>query len=215
MALPRLATGIDEVERGRAVDAGMVLHAAKSTMGICLQPQDDSLELCTWPAALKPQAEALYRIGRAQRLMAFVAEHPGAWQASPAVHLAFHNARPAQRLHLDCHLDIAEYVRRWSGDDFAESGRTATTRSERTCGPGFGSASTSAPKMTSGSMHSASASATATSICVPPAPPSMRSLPTPTNAKPTFVKSNATAGPCPKAPTADATARPSLPARHG
>ena len=54
--------------------------------------------------------------------MDFVAEHPGAWQASPLVNLAFHNARPAQRLDLDCHLDITEYVRRWSGDDFARIG---------------------------------------------------------------------------------------------
>ena len=43
--------------------------------------------------------------------------------------------------------------------------------------------------------------------------PCSPSLPTPTNAKPTSAKSNGPARTCPKAPTADATAGPSPPAR--
>ena len=87
--------------------------------GSPLQQQADSLALYTWPAELKPQARAPYRTGRAQRLLDFVAEHPGAWQAKPNVHLAFPHAPVDQRLYMDCHLDITEYVHRWSGNNFA------------------------------------------------------------------------------------------------
>lgn len=72
------------------------------------------------PAELKPQAKVLYRTGKAQRLMDFVAEHPRAWQIAPNVHLAFFNAPDGQRLYMHCHLEITEYVHRWSGNDFAQ-----------------------------------------------------------------------------------------------
>jgi hypothetical protein len=125
MAVLREATGIDDVkpERLPQVGAVVMLDAAirtKSTQRISLQQHAESLALYTWPAELKLQAEALYRTGRAQRLMDFVAEHPGAWQARPNVHLAFRNAPDAQRLYPHCHLEIAEYVHRWSGSDFAQ-----------------------------------------------------------------------------------------------
>jgi hypothetical protein len=125
MALLREATGINEVEPDRRpwIGAVLMLDAAiktKSTQRICLQQQAEGLTLGTWPAELKPQAEALYRTGRAQQLMDLVAGHPQVWRARPNVHLAFRNARPAQRLYLHCHLEIAEYIRRWSGNDFAQ-----------------------------------------------------------------------------------------------
>jgi hypothetical protein len=94
----------------------------KSTQRISLQQQDDSLALSTFPAELKPQAKALYQNGKAQRLMDFVAEHPETWQAMPNLQLAFRNAPVAQRLFPHCHLDITEYVHRWSGSDFAKVG---------------------------------------------------------------------------------------------
>lgn len=125
MALLRQATGLDDVEAERRPWSGaaVMLDAAigtKSTQRISLQQQAQSLVLGTFPAELKPQAEALYRTGRAQRLLDLVAEHPGEWQARPNVHLAFRNAPVAQRLFLHCHLEITEYIRRWSGDDFAQ-----------------------------------------------------------------------------------------------
>ena len=94
----------------------------KSMQRISLQQQAQALALCTWPAELKPQAEALYRTGRAQRLLDLVAEHPEAWQARPNVHLAFWNAPVAQRLYLHCHLQIAEYIHGWSGNDLDQIG---------------------------------------------------------------------------------------------
>ena len=36
------------------------------------------------------------------------------------MHLAFRNAPVAQRLYLHCHLEITEYIHRWSGNDFAQ-----------------------------------------------------------------------------------------------
>jgi len=122
MALLREATGLDDLEAERRPQAGAAvkLDAAKSTQRISLQQEAETLALCTWPAELKPQAEALYRTGRAQRLMDFVAAHPEVWQARPNVHLAFRNASVAQRLYLHCHLETTEYGHRWSGNDFAQ-----------------------------------------------------------------------------------------------
>ena len=94
----------------------------KSTQRIALQQQAKTLALCTWPAELMSQAEALYWTGRAWRLMDFLASHPETWQARPNIQLAFRNAPGAQRLFLHCHLDITEYVSRWSGDDFDKIG---------------------------------------------------------------------------------------------
>jgi hypothetical protein len=99
-ALLREATGINEVEPDRRPWIGAVLMldsviGTTSTQRICLQQQAEGLVLGTWPAELKPQAEALYRTGRAQRLIDFVAGQPEAWRARPNVHLAFRNARPA------------------------------------------------------------------------------------------------------------------------
>jgi hypothetical protein len=39
-----------------------------------------------------PQAEALYRSGRAQRLMQLLSERRGLWYARPNLHLAFRSA---------------------------------------------------------------------------------------------------------------------------
>jgi hypothetical protein len=125
MALLREATGIDNVETYRRPWTGATTNLAaaigtKSTQRVFLEQQAESLTLGTWPAELKPQAEALYRTGRAQRLIDFLAGHPETWQARPTVHLAFRNAPAAQRLYLHCHLEITEYIHRWSGDDFAQ-----------------------------------------------------------------------------------------------
>jgi hypothetical protein len=74
VALLREATGIDEVEPDRRPWTGATVRLdtairTKSTQRISLQQQDDSLALSTFPAELKLPAEALYRTGRAQRLM--------------------------------------------------------------------------------------------------------------------------------------------------
>jgi hypothetical protein len=98
----REATGIADVKPDRRPwIATVMLDEAirtKSTQRISLRHQAEGLGLVTFPAELKPQAEALYRTGRAQRLLNFLAEHREAWQARPNVHLAFRNAPVAQRL---------------------------------------------------------------------------------------------------------------------
>jgi hypothetical protein len=47
-----------------------------------------------------------------------MAAHRPAWQARPNKQLAFRNAPVAQRLFPHCHLELTEYVQRWSGNDF-------------------------------------------------------------------------------------------------
>ena len=171
VALLREATGLDEVEPGRGPLIGATLMTetvigTQSTQRIVLRHRNGSLVLATWPAELKPKAEALYRTGRAQRLIDFLAAHPGTWQARPNVHLAFHNAPSAQRLYLHCHLDTSDYIRRWTGDDFAQ-GRRAPPRPHP--GGPVALASRAAirrpPRTTSSSTHSSTASAAATPIC--------------------------------------------------
>jgi hypothetical protein len=121
-ALLREATGLKSVEPDRPPQVGawvMLDAATRSTQRISVKQDGDTLALFTYPAELKSQAKAFYRSRRVQRLGKFLAEHSEAWHARPNVHLAYWNARPAQRLYLTCDLKIAEYVRRWSTDDFA------------------------------------------------------------------------------------------------
>ncbi|MGA8745426.1 MAG: hypothetical protein WB507_06155 [Solirubrobacterales bacterium] len=54
-------------------------------------------------------------------MVEFAAEHPEEWRVRPNVHLAYRGARTvAQRLYLNCQLELAEYVQRWSGEDFEQ-----------------------------------------------------------------------------------------------
>jgi hypothetical protein len=87
---------------GHAVLAGIGAFTADWPASRRLQQQAEGPALGTWPA--EPQAEALYRTGRAQRLMDLEAGHPEAWQARPNVRLAFRNAPVAERLYLHRHL---------------------------------------------------------------------------------------------------------------
>jgi hypothetical protein len=119
MAVLREAIEIDEPTRPSA-GATVMLDAAirtKSTQRICLQDQAGGLTLLSWPGELQRQAKALYRTGRAQRLLDFVAEHPREWLIEPKPHLGFWNAPSGQRLYLTCRLPASEYATRWAGDD--------------------------------------------------------------------------------------------------
>jgi hypothetical protein len=126
-ALLRQAVGLDPVRPLTPPEIGcwVMLDEAieiKSTQRICLQQQGDTLILRTWPGELKPQAEALYRTSRAQRLVQFVSERQPVWSAEPNLQLAFRSAAAAQRLFPHCRLKADEYVKRWSGDDFTKVG---------------------------------------------------------------------------------------------
>jgi hypothetical protein len=124
MALLREATGIDAVRPvARPEIGGWVMLdttiGAKTTQRLCLQQHGDTLILRTWLAELKPQAKALYRTDRAERLRQLLSEPRALWCARPNVHLSFRSAAAALRLYPHCRLEVSEYVQRWSGDDFA------------------------------------------------------------------------------------------------
>jgi len=122
MALLREVTGIDGVERRPPFGAEVMLDAigTTSTQRIALERRGATLALCTWPGELKPQAAALYKTHRAKRLVKLIAGDPDAWRARPNPNLAYRGARTrAQRLYLTCGIELAEYVRRWSEEDFA------------------------------------------------------------------------------------------------
>jgi hypothetical protein len=125
MALMKEVVPGGNIEPMRRPDLGAVVmldEAGRTTQRIALMQDGDNLALCTWLAELKPQARALYRTGRAQRLAEFLAQQAGSWHARPNVHLAFRNAPVAQRLYLTCSLEIGEYIRNWAGSDFAKVG---------------------------------------------------------------------------------------------
>ena len=125
VALLRQATGLEVVDDPWSGGALLWADAAlgtKTTQRIVLNRQGEELLLRTNPAELKPQAEALYRTQRVRHLTDFLARRSGEWQARVNPHLAFRNAAAPQRLYLSCSLPVAEYARRWSGDDFAKVG---------------------------------------------------------------------------------------------
>jgi hypothetical protein len=110
--------------KSRASAAVMVDEAigTVTTQRISLQAQSDGLALCTWPAELKPQAEAMYQAGRITRLVKFLAEDQQPWQATPNMHLAYRSAPAHHRFYLKNRCDIAEYLHRWLGGDFDRVG---------------------------------------------------------------------------------------------
>jgi hypothetical protein len=126
IALLRQVTGL-EVVPDPGPDPGALLMVdaelgTKTVQRFVLAQLAEGLALRMWPAELKPQAEALYRTGRARQLTDFLARNGDKWQAKPNFHLGFHNARWPQRLYTSCRLPVAEYIRRWAGADFAQVG---------------------------------------------------------------------------------------------
>lgn len=119
-------TGLDDVYPEKRpwtqASVGVMVNEeirTRSTQRLSLQSLDRGLALYTWPTELMPQAKAMYRTGRAQRLLDFLAGDPGPWRARPNVHLAYRGAPVEQRLYLSCRLGIDVYIRNWMGDDFA------------------------------------------------------------------------------------------------
>ncbi|MDQ4045134.1 MAG: hypothetical protein M3173_06780, partial [Chloroflexota bacterium] len=121
MAVLRRATGIDDMRASASFGAMVMVDTTigtVSTQRLVLERQDDSLTLSTWPAELKRQSQALYRTGRAERLLR-LAQTDG-WEVTPNIYLAYRGARTAaQRLYPTCDLPIDEYIRRWAGDHFS------------------------------------------------------------------------------------------------
>jgi len=114
--------GVDPMRRPETGAVVMLDEAIETMQRFALQQDGDDLALCTWLAEQKPQANALYRTGRAQRLVEFLAEHPRAWRARPNVYLAFWRAPVSQRLYLNSQLEISDYIRGWTQGDFDQVG---------------------------------------------------------------------------------------------
>jgi hypothetical protein len=78
--------------------------------------------LQSYPAELKPQAEAFYKTDRAQRLLGLATREHDRWHVQPNPQLAFRFATVPQRLFTRTRLEADEYARRWSGENFSRAG---------------------------------------------------------------------------------------------
>ena len=121
-SLLREATSIQPERVGLVhvrLDTGL---GAKSLQRAALEIDDRALTLHLWPGELKPQAQALYRAGRAERLAELDEGAGGPWRVAPQPLLGFRSAPKRVRVYLTCTLDAATYARRWQGEDWAHVG---------------------------------------------------------------------------------------------
>lgn len=120
-SLLREATSIQPERVGLVhvrLDTGL---GAKSLQRAALEIDDRALTLHLWPGELKPQAQALYSAGRAERL-AELNESAGPWRVAPQPLLGFRSAPKRVRVYLTCTLDAITYARRWQGEDWVHVG---------------------------------------------------------------------------------------------
>jgi hypothetical protein len=119
-ALLQQVAGIQPEPRGFHVllDKYAGVHSAQR---LALSDVGGSILIALWPAELKPQAEYLYRDGRAGRMIATARER--SWQIQPTPHLAFFNAHPSLRLYMSPEISPEEYALRWEGPDARMIGR--------------------------------------------------------------------------------------------
>jgi hypothetical protein len=120
-SLLREATGIQPERVGLVHVRLDTALGTSSLQRAALEIDDHRLMLHLWPGELKPQAQALYGAGRAERL-AELDERAGPWRVEPQPLLGFRNAPQRTRVYLTCALDAATYARRWQGEDFARVG---------------------------------------------------------------------------------------------
>lgn len=172
MALLREATGLDDVEAERRPQPGATVMLdtairAKSTQRISLQQDGDAIALVTFPAELKPQAQACTG-------PAGPSGSSTSWQRIPG------SGRPARtstsRSATPLPPDGSTCTVTWTSLSTSTAGRATTsamsasttgTASGTTSGCGSGSASTPVPRMTTSSTHSSTASVTAPPTCDP------------------------------------------------
>jgi hypothetical protein len=97
-----------------------------STQRIALGGDGGVIVLRTWPAELKPQAQAVYGTRVGETVLQLV-EGGGSWTAEPIPHLAFRTSRPHERFYFECPMTLRQYVESWSRpEDLAEVGQQET-----------------------------------------------------------------------------------------
>jgi hypothetical protein len=121
-SLLREATGIQPERVGPVHVRLDTALGARSLQRAALEIDDRALTLHLWPGELKPQAQALYTAGRAERLAELDDGGKGPWRVAPQPLLGFRNAPQRVRVYLTCTLDAAEYARRWQGEDWVHVG---------------------------------------------------------------------------------------------
>jgi hypothetical protein len=121
-SLLREATGIQPERVGPVHVRLDTALGCKSLQRAALEIDDRALTLHLWPGELKPQAEALYTAGRAERLAELDDGGEGPWRVQPQPLLGFRNAPQRVRVYLTCTLDAATYARRWQGEDWVHVG---------------------------------------------------------------------------------------------
>jgi hypothetical protein len=121
-SLLREATSIQPERVGLVhvrLDTGV---GAKSLQRAALEIDDRALTLHLWPGELKPQAQALYSAGRAERLAELDEGAGRPWRVAPQPLLGFRSAPKRVRVYLTCTLDATTYARRWQGEDWVQVG---------------------------------------------------------------------------------------------
>ncbi|HEY3866544.1 MAG TPA: hypothetical protein VGL54_10725 [Solirubrobacteraceae bacterium] len=121
-SLLREATSIQPERVGLVhvrLDTGL---GCKALQRAALEIDDHALTLHLWPGELKPQAQALYTAGRAERLAELDEGDGGPWRVAPQPLLGFRSAPKRVRVYLTCTLDAATYARRWQGEDWSRVG---------------------------------------------------------------------------------------------
>ena len=118
----REATGIQPERVGPVHVRLDTALGARSLQRAALEIDDRALTLHLWPGELKPQAQALYTAGRAERLAELDDAGEGPWRVAPQPLLGFRNAPQRVRVYLTCTLDATTYARRWQGEDWVRVG---------------------------------------------------------------------------------------------
>ncbi len=122
------ATGLEAAESERGACVKFPGKRVTSTQRVALEVCGDVLELRTWPAELKEQAEHLYKNpARVEALIRLLGQE--GWVLRPNFHVSFFNAPGPARWYTDCTVSPEQYLRQWI-EDAPEIGGCRRTKLE-------------------------------------------------------------------------------------